>query len=70
MKSIKIVLTILALILMQQTTTAQKVFTTDYASQAEVKVFVVDYESQADLCVYRVDYGVTYPEIGRFRGDR
>ena len=35
---------------------AQKVFSVDYASQAEVKVFVVDYESQADLNVYKVDY--------------
>ena len=36
--------------------TAQKVFTVDYASQADVKLFVVDYASQADLCVFRVDY--------------
>ena len=35
---------------------AQKVFTVDYSSQADVKVFVVDFESQADLCVYMVDY--------------
>ena len=35
---------------------AQKVFSVDYASQADVKVFVVDYMSQADLCVYRVNY--------------
>jgi hypothetical protein len=28
---------------------AQKVFSADYASQADVKVFVVKYESQADL---------------------
>ena len=35
---------------------AQKVFSVNYSSQADVKVFVVDYESQADLCVHRVDY--------------
>lgn len=35
---------------------SQKVFSTVYASQAEVKVFVVQYESQADLLVYKVDY--------------
>ena len=35
---------------------AQKVYTVEYSSQADVKVFVVDYESQADLCVYKVDY--------------
>lgn len=36
--------------------TCQKLYTVDYASQADVKLFVVDYASQADLCVYRVDY--------------
>lgn len=35
---------------------AQKVFSVDYQSQADVKVFVVKYESQADLNVYKVDY--------------
>ena len=35
---------------------AQKVFTVDYASQADVKLFVVEYASQADLCVFKVDY--------------
>ena len=34
---------------------AQKVYSVEYSSQADVKVFVVDYESQADLCVYKVD---------------
>ena len=31
---------------------AQKMFTVDYASQADVKLFVVEYASQADLCVF------------------
>jgi len=35
---------------------AQKVYSVDYASQADVKVFVADYESRADLSVYKVDY--------------
>ncbi len=35
---------------------AQKVFSVDYPSQAEVKVFVVKYESQADLKVFKVNY--------------
>ena len=35
---------------------AQKIFSVDYASQADIKVFVVDYQSQADLNVYKVDY--------------
>ena len=28
---------------------AQKIFSVDYASQADIKVFVVDYQNQADL---------------------
>jgi Family of unknown function (DUF6150) len=35
---------------------AQKIFSVDYESQADVKVFVVDYESQADLKVFKVKY--------------
>ena len=35
---------------------AQKMFSVPYVSQADVKVFVVDYESQADLKVFKVDY--------------
>ena len=35
---------------------AQKVYSVDYSSQADVKVFVVNYESRADLNVYKVDY--------------
>ena len=37
-------------------TSAQKVFSVDYRSQADVKVFVVKYENQADLNVFKVDY--------------
>ena len=35
---------------------AQKVFSVDYANQADVKVFVVKYQNQADLKVYKVKY--------------
>jgi hypothetical protein len=35
---------------------AQKIFSVDYESRADVKVFVVDYESRADLLVYKEDY--------------
>ena len=38
------------------TVLAQKVYSVEYASQADIKVFVVDYESQADLSVFKVDY--------------
>ena len=37
-------------------TKAQKVFSVEYASQADVKVFVADYQSRADLSVFKVDY--------------
>jgi len=35
---------------------AQKVFSVEYESRADVKVFVVNYESQADLLVYKEKY--------------
>ena len=35
---------------------AQKIFSVEYKSQADVKVFVEKYESQADLVVYKVKY--------------
>ena len=35
---------------------AQKVYSVEYESQADVKVFVVDYENQSDLKVFRVKY--------------
>lgn len=35
---------------------AQKVFSVEYESQADVKVFVVDYESRADLLVFKEEY--------------
>ncbi|MDC0571063.1 DUF6150 family protein, partial [Flavobacteriaceae bacterium] len=44
------------LFLVSKLAVAQKIFSVDYASQADIKVFVVDYQSQADLCVYKVDY--------------
>ena len=35
---------------------AQKLFSVDYESQADLKLFVVEYESQADLKIFFVDY--------------
>jgi len=35
---------------------AQKVFSVEYANQADVKVFVVKYENQADLKIFFVEY--------------
>ena len=35
---------------------AQKVFSVDYESRADVKVFVAEYESRADVSVYFVKY--------------
>ena len=35
---------------------AQKLFSVDFESHADVKVYVVDYESRADLLVFREDY--------------
>ena len=35
---------------------AQKIFSVDYESRADVKVFVVDYESRADLLVFKEEY--------------
>lgn len=35
---------------------AQKIFSVQYDSRADLKVFVVKYESRADLLVYKVKY--------------
>ena len=37
-------------------TFGQKVYSVDYANQADVKVFVTDHSNQADLLVYKVKY--------------
>ena len=52
----RIPLLLLAMIILSSVTRAQKVFSVDYSSQADVKVFVVKYESQADLKVYKEKY--------------
>ena len=44
------------LCLVSLNSSAQKIFSVDYESRADIKVFVVDYESRADLLVYREDY--------------
>ncbi len=53
---IVIVLFICFLQLMPMSVFAQKVFSVEYANQADVKVFVVPYQNQADLCVFKVQY--------------
>lgn len=35
---------------------AQKVYSVQYANQADVKVYVVKYENQADLKIFFVEY--------------
>ena len=47
---------LISLVALSFNAAAQKVFTVDYASQADVKLFVVEYASQADLCVFKVEY--------------
>ncbi len=44
---------------------AQKVFSVQYANQADLKVFVVDYPNQADLKVYKVKYN---NQVGKNNG--
>ena len=43
-------------ILLTQQAFSQKVFSVNYANQADVKVYVVKYENQADLKVFKVKY--------------
>ena len=52
----KLLFTISTILLIGINCNAQKVFSVQYANQADVKVFVVDYENQADLKVYKVKY--------------
>ncbi len=47
---------LLASCFISTTAQAQRVYSVNYANQADVKVFVVKYESQADLKVFKVDY--------------
>ena len=52
----KVSLLVIILFLLSIKMSGQKVFSVEYANQADVKVFVVDYENQADLKVYKVKY--------------
>gem|GEM_PF-182028 len=47
---------ITALLFLSFQAIGQKVYSVEYASQADVKIYVVEYESQADLKVYKVNY--------------
>jgi hypothetical protein len=50
------VIGLLFLLLLSTNTEAQKVYSCEYRSDADVNVFVVDYRSDADLIVYKCDY--------------
>ena len=50
------VLSLMIFFLCRNVMFSQKVYATDYASQADIKVYVVDYESQADLKVFIEEY--------------
>ena len=52
----KTFLTIVIVLFISAQIDAQKVFSVDYQSQADVKVFVVKYSSQADKKIYFVEY--------------
>lgn len=56
MKMKVLLATLLTVCFLPSFTQAQKVYSVDYPSQADVKVFVVRYPSQADLMVYKVKY--------------
>ena len=55
-KNMKKLALAIALLAAASITSAQKLFSVDYESQADINVFVVQYESQADLKVYKVKY--------------
>ena len=48
--------TLILVILLPFISFSQKIYTVNYASQADLKVYVVNYASQADLKTYKVDY--------------
>ena len=52
----RVIAILVSVLLMSQTAFAQKIFSVEYESRADVKVFVVDYESRADLLVFKEEY--------------
>ena len=52
----KLFLSVVCFLCLAGISVAQKVFSVQYANQADVKVFVVKYENQADLKVFKVKY--------------
>jgi len=52
----KFYFSIIILHLLSLKMTAQKIYSVEYANQANVKVFVVDYENQADKKIHFVNY--------------
>ena len=55
-KLIMILISVLSCCLFSGKASAQKVYSTDYQSQADKKIFFVKYESQADLKIYFTTY--------------
>lgn len=49
-------LLLLLTILLPVISFSQKIYSVDYANQADIKVYVVEFENQCDLKVYKVDY--------------
>ena len=57
MKFLKILLFLVIFVLLSiNSTDAQKVYSCEYKSDADVKIFVVNYKSDADLIVYKCSY--------------
>ncbi len=56
MKKICCLLVVFCAAALSYTAVAQKVYSVDYKSDADVKVYTVDYKSDADLVVYKVSY--------------
>ena len=52
----KMILILILVISCTTITKAQKVFSVEYAGQADKKIFFVSYTSQADVIIYFVDY--------------
>ena len=55
-KKMKTSFFIIIILLLSLFVQAQKVYSVQYANQADIKIFVVDYPNQADLKVYKVKY--------------
>lgn len=48
----KMILFLTLCLMISSISRAQKIFSVDYASQADIKIYVADYESKSDLSVF------------------